>query len=444
MLMIESFRARRFSAESGTWHWTLHLILVDGCGLTAIYNQSTLFRFRHISAIFFASCTLFISTAAAQESPQHLVLVLPFDNTGKTPGLDWMSEAFPETIGRRLTEEDALIINRSDRIYAFERMGIPGNSHPSRATILMSAKEMDVDLVVMGSFSFDGSQFTVHAQMLSVKSLRMTPEIVESGGIAQFMDIMDSIAWDLIHSNVMHGPVTGDNLTQKRAYIASKTSPRLDAYEKYIRGVSASGAKEKLLLLQEAVQFSQDFPEARLACGEVLYNAKEYSKSEEILKGIPDSSPLAGEAHFYSGLAQIFTGHFDRAEDSFASVVARLPLIEAVNNLGVAQARRGKKTAIEQFFKATEADSSDPDYHFNLAIAQWRNGSMQEATSQLKEALAIDSGFSDAKSLLDAIVNNQPLAHQPLERVKLNYDETSYRQLQLEIERAKLRKTARP
>jgi len=355
-----------------------------------------------------------------------------------------MSEAFPETIGRRLGEEDALLISRPDRIYAFEHMGIPSGAHPSRATILKIAEEMDVDFAVMGSFMFDGKQLTVRAQMLNVKSLRMTPEIVESGGLPQFMDIMDSLAWDLLHSNMMHGPATGDNIALKRAYVVSKTGPRLDAYEKFIRGVSASGAKEKLVLLQEAVQAGPDFPEARIAYGEALYTAKNYTQAEEVLRGVPNSSPLSGEAHFFAGLAEVFTSHYDRAEDSFSAVVARLPLIEAVNNLGVAQARRGKKTAIEQFFKATEADSTDPDYHFNLAIAQWRSGATQEAATQLKEALTIDPGFADAKNLLDSIQSGQPPAHQPLERVKLNYDETSYRQLQLEIERVQLKKSHLP
>jgi len=413
------------------------------------YNQINLQHNKVTIAIIFGCCALLASAASAhallfQGAPQHLVLVLPFDNTGKTSGLDWMSEAFPETIGRRLAEEDALIISRPERLYAFEHMGIPGGAHPSRATILKIAQEMDVDLAVMGSFSFDGSQFTVRAQMLNVKSLRMTPEIVESGDLQQFMDIIDSLAWDLLHSNVMHGPMNGDNLALKRAYIASKPVPRLDAYEKYIRGLTASGVKEKLTLLQEAVQAGPGFPEASLALGELHYAAKDYAKAEEILRGVPDSSPLAGEARFFAGLAQVFTSHYERAEDSFAAVVARLPLIEAVNNLGVAQTRRGKKTAIEQFVKATEADSTDPDYHFNLAIAQWRNGSIQEAMAQLKEALVIDPDFTDAKTLLDAIQNGQPPAHQPLERVKLNYDETSYRQLQLEIERAKQRKSNRP
>jgi len=65
-------------------------------------------------------------------------------------------------------------------------------------------------------------------------------------------------------------------------------------------------------------------------------------------------------------------------------LASRIPLIEVFNNLGVAQARRGKKSAVENFQRAVEADSHDADYLFNLALALYRT----ETTLRLRSRRA--------------------------------------------------------
>ena len=57
------------------------------------------------------------------------------------------------------------------------------------------------------------------------------------------------------------------------------------------------------------------------------------------------------------------------------------------NNLGVAQARRGKKSAVENFQRAAEADSHDADYRFNLALALYRAGNTSEAARQARDPI---------------------------------------------------------
>jgi tetratricopeptide (TPR) repeat protein len=127
----------------------------------------------------------------------------------------------------------------------------------------------------------------------------------------------------------------------------------------------------------------------------------------------------------------------DRAAEAFRQVANRLPLTEVYNNLGVVEARSGKSAAVEHLEKAVETDPTDEDYRFNLAISLARAGDNAAAIRQLKEALSLRPSDSEAKTYLDAL--SKPSASSlraPLERIKRNYDETSFRQLAFAIENA--------
>ena len=63
-------------------------------------------------------------------------------------------------------------------------------------------------------------------------------------------------------------------------------------------------------------------------------------------------------------------------------------------------------------------------------------GDATGAAKQLKEALSIKSQDSEAKALLDTLSKPGASVKLPLERIKRNYDESSFRQLAAEIENA--------
>src|SRR5215470_6777430 len=105
----------------------------------------------------------FSSLLAQQVQPlrsTQILLILPFENASKAPGIDWIGESFPEVIGNRMSSAPLFIISRDDRLYAFARLGIPGSAKPSRATIYEMAQQIDADYVVVGRYNFDGKTFT--------------------------------------------------------------------------------------------------------------------------------------------------------------------------------------------------------------------------------------------------------------------------------------------
>jgi tetratricopeptide (TPR) repeat protein len=106
---------------------------------------------------------------------------------------------------------------------------------------------------------------------------------------------------------------------------------------------------------------------------------------------------------------------------------------------------------VEYFSKAVTADPNDPDYRFNMALALFKNGDNAGAERQLREELQLRPTDAEAKSLLEMInrgvtappsvsanaassVLPPPMQPRiPIERIKRDYDEALYRQLEMEI-----------
>ena len=93
---------------------------------------------------------------------------------------------------------------------------------------------------------------------------------------------------------------------------------------------------------------------------------------------------------------------------------------------------------VTRFKKALEGDSADPDYHFNLGYKLWREGQYAAAVDSFREVVARDQGDAEATTLLGrSLKQDGPRPGDPKtearERLKTNYDEPAYRQLQAEL-----------
>ena len=400
------------------------------------YNLFVL-KFFRLSTVFL----LLLPATAFAQGPAAVgqnVLVVPFENQSKAPGIEWIGDSFPELLQERLNSATLFVLPREDRIRAYDRMGIPAELHPSRATVYRIAEQLDVDYVVLGLYHFDGRIFTATAQLLDMRRQRLMREMSESGPLIQLIDIQTALAWDVLHTLRPNIPIS------REAYVDAAPPIRLDAFENYVRGVTAPTAEQQIQHFREAVRLNPTYAEALLQLGKAYYRGRQYEDAISSLARVPEDNPLAREANFYLGLAAYYHGDFPRAESAFGFVATRLPLAEIYNNLGVVSSRADRKTAAEYFQKAIDADPNDPDYHFNLAIELYRAGDLASSSHQLRVTLSLRPGDPAAKSLLEAITPDASAQAQravvpanqeiPLERIRANYDESSFRQLALKVE----------
>jgi Flp pilus assembly protein TadD/TolB-like protein len=370
-----------------------------------------------------------LALAQSASSTSQTLLLLPFENASKSPGLEWIGEAFPAVMGEAMASSSLYVVPRADRMYAFDRSGIPTNVRPSHATLFRIGEQLDVDYMILGQYAYDGKTFTVTAQLLDVKKLRLSKQLNESGPLATIIEIQTALAWDLLHT------MSPDMGMTKNEFIAGTTPVRLDAFENYIRGITAQSRQEKIRKLREAVRLNPSYTMALLQLGRTYYDGRDYEPAALWLSKIPKTDSAAREASFYTGLSYYFLGEYDKAESAFKYLASLFPLTEVYNNLGVVAARRGRKTADDYFQKAVEADPNEADYHFNLGLTLYRNGDLSGAARQAREAVNLRPSDAEIRLLLDA-VNGKEHGRMPLERIKRNYDETSFRQLALEIQNA--------
>jgi tetratricopeptide (TPR) repeat protein len=391
---------------------------------------------------------LLASTEVAQvRRATATLLVMPFENRSKAAGSEWFSEACSEVLAQRMESPGLYVIGRNQRVYSFDHVGVPVDVRPSRATIFRVAEQMGADFVVLGSYEVSGEVVQVSAQLLEVKNLKLRPEVKRTGRLADFVALQSSLAWTLLQE--MPNPPE----VSEQQFIRASAPIRLDAFEDYVRGVVSSSRPQKIRYLKEALRLNPGYTAAAFQLGKAYYDGHEHEQAVTWLSKVPKEDGSAGEATFLIGMAEYNRGSLDRAGAAFISLAARLPLTEVYNNIGVVDARRGRRTqAVEYFSKAVEADPSDADYHFNLALALFKSGDNAGAARLLREELQLTPSDAEAKSLLDMLnrgvtmasvsapAGGGPAAAQPripIERIKRNYDEASYRQIQMQINNLK-------
>lgn len=374
----------------------------------------------------------------------RVVLVLPFENRSGNPSLNWIGDSFPDTLDRRLGSAGFLTISRDDRAYAYEHLGLPDGFRPSRATSIQIARQLDADYIIVGSFTVTGTRLTTQARVLSVGDLRLSSVVQAGADLQHLLDAENTVAWQ-----VARAMQPGFSVAES-TFVGAPGAVPLPAFEDYIRGDNATLPVERLQRLKAAVAYAPDYPAALLALGKQQYTDRDFASAAATLSRIPQTSSLALEGGFYLGLSRFNTANYPGAESAFAFVAQHLPLPEVLDNQAVAQSRQGKDS-VALFQRASSADPSDEDYHYNLAISLYRQGQTAQALAEVQSALKLKPNDNEARQLeaqLRAIAPGTRLSAEtavgfsPVERIRRTYSETSYRQAAFQLDQLRTARLA--
>ena len=143
------------------------------------------------------ACSKIQAQSPSGPPPGKLLLVLPFDNNSDQPNLEWISEAIPEVLDRRLASAGFMPIGRDDRLYALDHLGLPASFQPSRASAIRLAQTLDANYVIVGSFSTHGARFQASAQVLTMDTLHLSAPVQEEADMTHLLDVLNSMAWGL-------------------------------------------------------------------------------------------------------------------------------------------------------------------------------------------------------------------------------------------------------
>jgi tetratricopeptide (TPR) repeat protein len=412
--------------------------------------SKSLAPFLALVAIF--ACGTGVFAQSSDEPGGRVVLVLPFDNHSGNASLNWIGDSFPDTLNKRLNSAGFLTISHDDRQFAYEHLGLPADFQPTRATTIRIAEQLDANYVIVGSYNVQpgsgggatGSHISIQARVLSIDDLRLSQPVEDSAELLRLFDAENAIAWKIARALDPHFQVS------QQTFLAAPGAVPLSAFEDYIRGINATTDPERLKRLQGAVGLVSNYAAALLDLGKEQYTQRDFEGAAATLARVPKTDPLALEANFYLGLANFNSANYAGAQAAFAFVGSKLPLPEVVNNEAVASSRRGKDS-VELFVKASDADPSDEDYHYNLAIALFRRGdtagAMREAESALK-LKPMDNEAIELQAQLKKVPTGTRLTEDansgfsPLERIRRSYSETGFRQAAFQLDQMRAMRMA--
>ena len=124
-----------------------------------------------------------------------------------------------------------------------------------------------------------------------------------------------------------------------------------------MRGVVSTSRPQKIRYWKEALRLNPGYAAAAFQLGKLYYDGHDYEQAVVWLAKVPKEDASGGEATFLLAMSEYNRGNLDRAYVAFSSLAARVPLTEVYNNMGVVDARRGRRTqAAEYFSKAVAAD----------------------------------------------------------------------------------------
>ena len=443
-----ALRSAAWATSSGDDNLLLaHLDIDQNAALSPYNGLMLLLRKLSAACFLFAGTIGFASTLVAQQSEMangRVVLVLPFENRSGNTSLNWIGDSFPDTLDHRLSSAGFLTISQDDRMYAYHHLGLPEGFRPSRATSIRVAQQLDADYIIIGSFNVSGNQISVQAKAVSVDQFKLSTPVINSADLSRLFDAENAIAWQVARA------IDPSFNVAEATFLSAPGAVPLPAFEDYIRGDNAIVPAERIQRLKEAVAFQPDYAAALLALGKEQYLQRDFAGAAATLSKLPPSNPLALEGEFYLGLSRFNSANYAGAETAFSFVADHLPLPEVINNEAVSQSRQGKD-AVTLLQRASTADPSDEDYHYNLTIALFRRGDTAGALHEVEAALKLKPNDNEALQLQNRLRSVSPgsrltadtaAGFSPVERIRRTYSETSYRQAAFQLDQLRAARLA--
>ena len=416
-------------------------------------------RFSLLSRVrreFLALCLLFFFVRDGISEVRTLV-VLPFTNVSKNPGFQWLSECLPELLEERLKWQSVNVLGRDERMIAFDRIGIAYSMNSSRATLIKIGQELDAQFLILGEFSSDAKRIEVSLSSLDLRKSSLSQPIKETGALEEIQWLSGRLAWKLLTQVDSSFPLSLET------YLAQFPAIPNLALESYIRGLIESDQIKQIRLYRQAEREYSSYEKPIFQLGKLYYQQKDYATSNLWLQKLLRLREGYLEAHFLVGLNYFYLKNYDKSVEEFQRLSKTMPLGEVVSNLGIGLSLMGSKEgAGAALQRAVVIDPTEPDYSFNLAYHYWRAGNFSAAIKRLDEVSQLNGSDGEAYYLLfkcfqalgktdeSAAAWDEARHWNPkvetwegrkqvpdLFRIQTHFDESSFKQLQLQLRQIK-------
>lgn len=349
-------------------------------------------------AILFAGGLSWPAAGFAQVPSGASVVVLPFDNAKQEPRLTWMREGAAVLLTDLLAASGERVIDREERLRAFERLQLPVTAGLSRASSIKVGQAVAAGVVVIGALELSGDQLTARGRVVRLDTGRLLPELRASGPLSDLFGIFSRFVHLVRGTGALPATVPTDRLP-----------PSTQVFELYIKGLVAETPATAIGFLQQVLKAAPQFDPARLAIWDLHTEASEHQRALDALAGIRPESRYSRESRFRRALSLMSLKRFEDALQTLRVLQAEERSAAVTNAIGIAELRR---TATPQpgratyyFSQATQIDPSDGDLFFNLGYAYWLDRDPRATIYWLREAVRRNPGDGDAHFILGAALH---------------------------------------
>jgi tetratricopeptide (TPR) repeat protein len=338
-----------------------------------------------------AFCILHSALAAAQTAVEGPTVVVPFDNPTQEARLAWLREGAAILLTDSLAAAGAQVIEREERLQAFDRLQLPAHASLSRASTIRVGHALAADSVISGRLQMQGDQLVVRARVVRIDSGRLLPEVEAAGPLQEIFSTFATLAQRL--RGGQGTPATSD-----------RQAPSPQVFELYVKGLVADTPATSLEFLQQALKAAPNYDRVRVAMWDLYSEASEHQRALDVISAIPTQSRLYRDSRFRRALSLLHLKRFDDAMQGLREMQTQLPSATVANTIGVIELRRAVThqpgRATYYFSQASELDPTNGDLFFNLGYSYWLDKDPKAAIYWLREAVRRDPADGDAHFIL--------------------------------------------
>jgi tetratricopeptide (TPR) repeat protein len=330
------------------------------------------------------------------------IVILPFANESEKQHLYWLGEGFAESLSEELLLKDAFIIERREKVAAYEELRIPYMGDLSRATMLKLADKLAADYVVFGTYRLNDSSLEAEVKAIKLNGSKLSPPIRASGSLEALFKLQQTLREGLVQffrtQNIQ--PVQGSAFETE--------SVPLHAYELYIKGLLESSDAERIKFFERALEARPEYSQALWRMGMALSRMARYKESTEALQRGKFKGAFSTKAAFMEGLNLYLSNDFEGASQKWIELSKTSPSAEVYNNIGIAMLKKNDAVGAGWYLaKAVELSPENPSYRFNLAASYVLRTYDKHAVLQYRDVLTYSPGDYQSLYLITKLLERE-------------------------------------
>src|SRR5687767_4799546 len=230
------------------------------------------------------------ANVSAQAPADGPALVIPFDDPAQDPRLAWLREGAAILLTDALAAIGVAVVEREERLQAFDRLQLPTNAALSRASTIRVGHALSAASVITGTVQMQGDLLVIRTRTVRLDTGRLLPEVEASGALPDMFGVFATLA-----QRIRGGPGT--------VTVNDRLAPSPQVFELYVKGLVAETPATALTFLEQASKAAPKYDRVRLALWDLHSEASEHQKALDVISGVSAESKLYRDSRFRRSLS---------------------------------------------------------------------------------------------------------------------------------------------